>query len=117
MRVDSLITFKYKIMEILTKTSHRVKLLLDAMPELRDSDTMLHQAIRREDVHTYDGSIFDNLTGREISMLERMGVITKLDAVSRARRIVEEKNPKLRGNSYQARQEKAGIVRAIISSI
>ena len=95
----------------------RVKLLMSTMSQLRDDDVCLHQAIRREDVHTYDNSIFDNLTGREISMLERMGVITKLDAVSRARRIVEEKNPKLRGNSYQARQEKAGIIRSEIRGI
>ena len=104
-------------MKILTKTVPRVKLLLDAMPELRDSDTMLHQAIRREDVFNYDGSIFDNLTGREISMFERMGVITKLDAVSRARRLVEYKHINLRGKNYVGRQIKGGVVRIEINNI
>ena len=102
-------------MEIITKLTKRVRLLLEAMPELRDSDTMLHQAIRREDVYTYNGDIFDNLTGDVISAYERAGKISKLDAVSRARRKVEENYPQLRGKTYMARQIKAGVVRVEIN--
>ena len=94
-----------------TKLYKRVKLLMEVIPQLRDDDTRLFQAIRREDVAN-EGYVFNAITGNFLDMLEQEGKISNKDSVTRNRRRIEERYPELRGSTWEKRQ-KRGVEVAI----
>lgn len=103
-------------MKKLREVSKRVKQLMELMPQLRDSDKQLIVAMHREDIANA-GLISSNCSYQDYEDLFLYGKITDPNIISRARRIIEQNHPKLRGETYLARQEKAGLVRAIINKV
>lgn len=96
-------------MNQIKEISKRVKNLMELMPRLRDSDKHLIAAIHREDMFNV-GVVSSSASYKDFENLFLYGKITSPDSITRARRIIEQDCPELRGTTYVPRQKKSGRV-------
>jgi hypothetical protein len=79
-----------------------VEFLLQREPALRDSDNALVATIWERE---FVGS--KQLTAFDFMMAYSQGLITTADNITRARRLIQEENPLLRGELWAKRQKKS----------
>lgn len=103
------------MIEKIKEVERKVKLLLTEKPDLRDSDTKLIANIWCKEI----GGKKVAETTSAFCLLEAMshGKHTSPEAIVRARRRVQEKNPFLRGQFYGQRKKSEKEVREKIKSI
>lgn len=99
-------------MRNLKTLAEKVKFILTEAKSCQDDDTLLYAAILM-----MDGYNTKEMSAEDMLVLMSIGTIPKYEAVTRARRKVQELNPLLRGKKYRRRIAEQDIVKDQISSI
>lgn len=86
----------------------KVKELMKEYPQCRDNDRLLCYRYYIEHLYKRDGSM--------LASIQDCFLKTPFESITRFRRMIEEKNPELRGDTYEERQRKQKIVRSEIAS-
>lgn len=99
-------------MRNLKTLAERVKFILTESKACRDDDTLLYDALLM-----LDGYDTRNMKANQLLTMMSIGKFPKYEAVTRARRKVQELNPLLRGKKYRRRIAEQDIVKDQIRSI
>lgn len=83
----------------------KVEVLLKKYPHLRDNDNALVANI------WWTGVDLKNKTATELLRMLSNKELPNIEAITRARRKLQEENPELRGNTYKGRKEEEQDVR------
>ena len=92
------------------KLQDRITNILEEQPHTRNSDHALFRAIINEthDIHKKSFAT--------ISLLQEGGQIPSFESIGRARRKIQEHHPRLRGDTYENRQELCDVVGPLINT-
>jgi hypothetical protein len=94
----------------------RVKKMLMDNPNTRDSNNAFMAAIWRDEIMNNPGFDVGDATFAFIGMLAK-GELTSWDSATRAKRLLQEQHPELRGKTYAARQRKTKDIKKNIKEI
>lgn len=107
------------MIERIKKIKEKVQQLLTTVPHLRDDDNKLIATIWNQEIGKDAEGKSKTRSMSAFDMLHAMsnGQLTPADAITRARRKVQEQNWDLRGKSYRSRKNKQEETRKSIHQL
>lgn len=94
-----------------TEIKATVKHLLETVPSLRDSDERLVANFWYYELKNKFNHSSAKLIAHDFFTMYADGEMTTADVITRARRLLQQLHPELRGKTWEARQKKAGETR------
>lgn len=100
----------------LKSVTDRVAEYLTKHPSLRENDARLIANIWLEDAKAYNSYLDINRASYFLKMVAK-GVLSNTESIRRARQLIQQKNPHLRGKNYNQRKEHSSDIKKEIIEI